>query len=115
MQYGLSNFTCPREKILPLACITCSIIGENAFIIVIEGEIRMFGLFGGKPRSKLGKFLDKRGISQEWLVKESKVSRNTISELASGKREPTVGTIKKIMAAIKKVDPNVRADDFFDL
>lgn len=75
----------------------------------------MFGLFGGKPRSKLGKFLDDRGITQEWLIKKSKVSRTTISELAAGKREPTVGTIKKIMKAIREVDPNARAEDFFDM
>lgn len=75
----------------------------------------MFGLFGGKPRSKLGKWLDARGISQEWLVSKSKVSRNTISELAAGKREPTLVTVKKIMKAIREVDPNARPDDFFDL
>lgn len=75
----------------------------------------MFGLFGGKPRSKLGKWLDQRGISQEWLVTKSKVSRNTISELASGKRTPSISTIKKIMKVIREVDPNAKADDFFDL
>jgi predicted transcriptional regulator len=75
----------------------------------------MFGLFGGKPRSKLGKWLDDRGISQEWLVKKSQVSRNTISELAAGKREPAIGTVKKIMRAIKEVDPGAKPDDFFDL
>ncbi|MCK1985194.1 MULTISPECIES: helix-turn-helix transcriptional regulator [Peribacillus] len=75
----------------------------------------MFGLFGGKSRSKLGKWLDDRGISQEWLVKKSKVSRNTISELCADKREPTVQTIKKIMAAIRTVDKDARSEDFFDL
>ncbi|MEK5066834.1 helix-turn-helix transcriptional regulator [Cytobacillus sp. FSL R5-0596] len=75
----------------------------------------MFGLFGGKPRSKLGKWLDARGISQEWLVSKSKVSRNTISELAADKRTPTLATVKKIMKAIREVDPNARPDDFFDL
>jgi len=75
----------------------------------------MFGLFGGKPRSKLGKWLDARGISQEWLVSKSRVSRNTISELASGKREPTLATVKKIMKAIRSVDPSARSEDFFDM
>jgi transcriptional regulator with XRE-family HTH domain len=76
----------------------------------------MFGLFGGKPRTKLGKFLDARGISQEWLVKESKVSRNTISQIASNRDySPTLPTIKKIMGALKKVDPHAKADDFFDV
>ncbi|MDR4936035.1 helix-turn-helix transcriptional regulator [Rossellomorea marisflavi] len=76
----------------------------------------MFGLFGGKPRTKLGRFLDARGISQEWLVKESKVSRNTISQISSNRDySPTLPTIKKIMNAIKKVDPGARPDDFFDM
>jgi transcriptional regulator with XRE-family HTH domain len=75
----------------------------------------MFSFWGGKPRSKLGRWLDSRGITQEWLVGKSKVSRNTISELASGKRQPTLDTVKKIMKAIREVDPNARPDDFFDL
>jgi predicted transcriptional regulator len=75
----------------------------------------MFGLFGGKPRSKLGRWLDDRGISQEWLINKSKVSRTTISELAAGKRQPTLETIKKIMNAIRQVDPGAKADDFFDM
>ncbi|MBD8138494.1 helix-turn-helix transcriptional regulator [Peribacillus frigoritolerans] len=75
----------------------------------------MFGLFGGKPRSKLGRWLDDRGISQEWLIKTSKVSRTTISELCADKREPTLGTIKKIMKAIRQVDPGARSEDFFDV
>lgn len=75
----------------------------------------MFGLFGGKPRSKLGRWLDARGISQEWLINKSKVSRTTISELAAGKRQPTLDTIKKIMKAIREVDPAAKADDFFDM
>jgi len=72
-------------------------------------------LWGGKPRSKLGKWLDARGISQEWLSTKAKVSRNTISELAAGKREPTVQTVRKIMKAIKEIDPKARSDQFFDI
>jgi predicted transcriptional regulator len=76
----------------------------------------MFGLFGGKPRTKLGKWLDKRGITQEWLVRNTKISRTTISKIASDKEySPTLPTIKKLMKAIKEVDPNARPDDFFDL
>ncbi|PEE25977.1 transcriptional regulator, partial [Bacillus toyonensis] len=37
----------------------------------------MFGL--GKQRSKFGKFLDKNGISQQDVVRESGVNRGTIS------------------------------------
>lgn len=76
----------------------------------------MFGLFGGKPRTKIGKWLDARGISQEWLVKKTKISRTTISKIASDKEySPTLPTIKKIMKAIKEVDPGAKTDDFFDI
>jgi transcriptional regulator with XRE-family HTH domain len=76
----------------------------------------MFGLFGGKPRSKVGKWLDSRGISQEWLVSKTKISRNTISKIASDKEySPTLPTIKKIMKVIREVDPSANPEDFFDM
>jgi transcriptional regulator with XRE-family HTH domain len=76
----------------------------------------MFGLFGGKPRSRIGKWLDARGISQEWLVSKTRVSRTTISKIASDSDySPTLPTIKKIMKAIREVDPLARPDDFFDI
>lgn len=76
----------------------------------------MFGLFAGKPRTAIGKWLDDRGISQEWLVKKSKVGRTTISKIASDKNyTPTLPTIKKIMKVIQEVDPNARSSDFFDV
>ncbi len=79
------------------------------------GEIKVFGL--GKKRSKLGKWLDKRGISQTWLSKESGVNRNTINELTSGDsdRAPTIRTVQKVLKALRKIDPGVKSDDFFDL
>ncbi|MGG1215868.1 helix-turn-helix transcriptional regulator [Priestia endophytica] len=55
------------------------------------------------------------GRSQEWLAKNSKVSRHTISEICTGKRHPSVPTIKKIMSAIKRVNKNAKAEDFFDI
>jgi transcriptional regulator with XRE-family HTH domain len=76
----------------------------------------MFGLFGGKPRTRIGKWLDARGISQEWLVSKTKISRTTISKIASDdKYSPTLATIKKLMKAIKEVDPEAKANDFFDI
>lgn len=72
----------------------------------------MFGL--GKKRSPLGKWLDDRGISQIWLAKESKVSRETIGHLCTnGEKLPTMRTAKKILDALRKVDPSVRQDDFW--
>lgn len=78
----------------------------------------MFGmLFGtGKPRTKLGKWLDKRGISQTWLKEKTGMSKSTISDLASDKdRSPTYQTMKKIIKALREIDPNVRSDDFWDM
>jgi predicted transcriptional regulator len=76
----------------------------------------MFGLWGGKPRTKVGKFLDKRGISQEWLVGKTKISRNTISKISSDDEyQPNLSTIKKIMKALREVDPNVKSDDFWSM
>jgi transcriptional regulator with XRE-family HTH domain len=69
-----------------------------------------------KRRSKLGKFLDSEGFTQEELVKVSKVSRNTISRICSDPEyTPAGSTIKKIMQAIKRIDPNAKVDDFFDI
>lgn len=70
-----------------------------------------------KSRSKLGKWLDDRGITQEWLMKRAGVGRNTISDLASADsdRQPSSRTIKKIMNVIKEIDPDATADEFFNL
>jgi predicted transcriptional regulator len=76
----------------------------------------MFGLFGGKPRTRVGKWLDDRGISQEWLVRKTRISRTTISKISSdGEYSPTLPTIKKLMKAIREVDPAAKPDDFFDM
>ncbi|MED1202554.1 helix-turn-helix transcriptional regulator [Heyndrickxia acidicola] len=76
----------------------------------------MFGLFGGKPRTPVGKFLDKWGITQEWLAKKTKISRNTISKIASDNGySPNLSTIKKVMNALREVDPKAKTEDFFDI
>jgi predicted transcriptional regulator len=87
----------------------------NGFNQERKGDETVFGL--GKKRSKLGKWLDKRGISQTWLAKTSGVSRTVISDLCNGekKHSPRLETIKKIMSALKKIDPNVKPTDFFDI
>lgn len=80
-----------------------------------EGEeFVMWGL--GKSRSKLGKLINKHGYSVQDLSKASKVNRNTIGKICSdSKYLPTASTIKKIMQAIRKIDPNAKVDDFFDM
>jgi transcriptional regulator with XRE-family HTH domain len=74
----------------------------------------MWGL--GKKRSKLGRWLDRQGYTQEDLTKESKVSRNTVSRICSDPDYlPTAKSIQKVMRAIRKIDPDAKADDFFDM
>ncbi len=70
----------------------------------------------GKPRTKLGKWIDYRGIKQEWLIKRSGLGRNTIT-WACGDPEyiPSGTTMQKILKALREVDPSVRASDFWDL
>jgi putative transcriptional regulator len=76
--------------------------------------LEWFGL--GKKRSKLGKWLDRRGISQQELEKMSGVSRGTISRLCSDdKNSPTLKTAKKIINALKKLDKSVGYDDFWSM
>lgn len=70
----------------------------------------------GKKRSKVGKFIDKNGYTQEELCKTAKIGRNTASRVCSDPEyTPSGSTIKKIMKAIRAIDPNARTDDFFDI
>ncbi|MGD8188594.1 transcriptional regulator [Brevibacillus ginsengisoli] len=74
----------------------------------------MFGL--GKKRSKLGRYLDKRGIKQQWLADVAKLNKKTVSQLASEEEYiPTGNTMKKVLQAIRKIDPNVKQDDFWTM
>ena len=74
----------------------------------------MWGL--GKRRSKLGKFIDKHGYTVQELSKASKVNRNTVGKLCSDPDYlPTTSTIKKIMNAIRQIDPSAKTNDFFDI
>lgn len=71
----------------------------------------------GKPRSKLGLWIDARGIKQNWLSETSGVNRTTISEACNNEEfiPKTTSTIQKIIKALREVDPSVRADMFWDL
>jgi len=74
----------------------------------------MWGL--GKPQSKLGKFIAKNGYSIQDLSKASKVNRNTVGKICSDPNYlPSAQTIKKIMAAIRKLDPGAKMSDFWDM
>ena len=52
-------------------------------------------------RNKLKEIREDKGISQEELAEKSKVSRTTISELETGKKEVTTNiTLEKIANAL---------------
>jgi predicted transcriptional regulator len=75
-------------------------------------EITMFGL--GKPRSKLGKFISQRGISIVEFAEETGVSRTTLGKACADQEfVPSPGVMKKILNAIRKVDPNAKIEDFW--
>jgi predicted transcriptional regulator len=83
-------------------------------MVIKMGGYNMFGSF--KPRTKLGRWLAKRGISNTWLQKKSKLNKNTITDLTTkGEHSPTQSTIKKVMTALREVDPNIKADQFWDM
>jgi len=74
----------------------------------------MWGI--GKKRSKVGKFLDKYGHSQEDLVRISKVNRNTVSKICSDPDYiPSGSTMKKILNALRKIEPGLKQTDFWDM
>lgn len=74
----------------------------------------MWGL--GKPQSKVGKFIARNGYTIQDLSKASKVNRNTVGKICSDSSYlPTANTIKKIMKAIRQIDPSAKTDDFFDI
>lgn len=77
----------------------------------------MFSFFGiGKNRSKVGKLIDKYGYTQEDLRQSSGVSRNTISKVCNDPDYvPSPGVMKKIMKAIRRIEPNAKVDDYFDM
>ncbi|WP_103110601.1 helix-turn-helix domain-containing protein [Brevibacillus reuszeri] len=70
----------------------------------------------GKKRTRLGKWLDDRGISQQWLMRTAGISKNTAGDLATKKEYlPSGSTMKKVLQALRKVDPNVKQHDFWSM
>lgn len=72
----------------------------------------MFGL--GKKRSRLGKWLDKHGVTQQWLCKNANINKDTATRAASSDDySPNLKTANRIIRALREVDPNVKHDDFW--
>ncbi|GAB1774215.1 helix-turn-helix domain-containing protein [Priestia sp. TGN 0903] len=67
-------------------------------------------------RSKFGKWLDKKGITQAEFSESSKVSRATVSTMCNEKSySPSPKVLKKVMDQVKKIDRSKEADDFFSM
>ena len=70
----------------------------------------------GKRRTKLGEWMDNRGIKQEWLRNKMDSNKNTVTSLCNNPEYmPNLKTIQSIIKALREVDPSVRADRFWDL
>ncbi|MGM0875483.1 MAG: transcriptional regulator [Bacillota bacterium] len=62
----------------------------------------MFGI--GKPRSKFGKWIDKKGIKQEQIRKKTKLGNGTITSLYFDKDYvPKISTWVKIERVLKSM------------
>jgi predicted transcriptional regulator len=74
----------------------------------------MWGI--GKPRSKLGKWLDLKGLEQQDLAKASKVSPNTITKACTDEDYiPRQDVMKKLLKAIRQIDSGAKMSDFWDM
>lgn len=69
----------------------------------------------GKNRSRLGKWIDHRGIKQQWLIENTGLNKNTISKLVNEDKPPKGETMKKVLDTLRKIDPNINANDFWEL
>lgn len=78
--------------------------------------VEVFWKFGGKQRTKLGKFIDSHGYNQSDFEKVAKLSRPTVSKACNDKEYiPSPTVMKKILNAIRQVKPNAKSSDFWDM
>lgn len=69
-----------------------------------------------RKRSRFGKWMDGKGISQMELSRRSGVASNTINNLATGTAgRPARRTGQKLMKAIREVDPAAKESEFWDV
>lgn len=79
----------------------------------VDGGAAEMGWFGtGKSRSKFGKWVDERGMTQRELSDRSGVNRNTIGELANNEdTKPSWKTRRKLDRSLR--DTGFNSDDFW--
>jgi putative transcriptional regulator len=77
-------------------------------------EVIVFMLPWSKTRTRLGKWIDGKGKSEKWLTENSGVNKNTVTALCNDvDYRPQGATRSKIINALRQVDPNVSAPDFW--
>lgn len=90
--------------------------GINFRIVVHAWNYEVMNMGIGKPRTKLGKWLDARGIKQSWLEVRTGCNKNTITSVCNNAEYmPNLKTMQSIIKALREVDPSVRAEQFWDL
>jgi putative transcriptional regulator len=74
--------------------------------------IMAFGL--GKPRSKLGRFLDRNKITQEKIRSLAGIDRTIMAEICGSEDyNPHMNTRIKLIGSLRKLGYDVRMDDFW--
>jgi autonomous glycyl radical cofactor GrcA len=69
-----------------------------------------------QKRSKLGIWLEQHNRDTDWLTRTSGLERKTVEELASNpNKSPRMITIRKILYAVKRVDPTIKVSDLWDM
>ena len=71
---------------------------------------------GKGRRSKIARFLDKNGVTQQELAEKSGVSKSTISRICQGDAfAPTMKNAQKIVRALKKITKkdDIHYDEFW--
>lgn len=73
-----------------------------------------FGWGIGKPRTRLGRFLDQEGVTQVWLEKKTGLSTPTITAICNDKNyEPTEKTKARIVTVLQHEEFDVYVEDFW--
>lgn len=76
----------------------------------------MRNLLFRQTRTNLKKWLDRQGIEQQELAKKSKVSTKTISKACRDTSYiPKPEIMRKILNTIRKIDPQAKINDFWDM
>ncbi|MFS1511775.1 transcriptional regulator [Chengkuizengella sp. SCS-71B] len=72
----------------------------------------MFGL--GKPRTKLGKYIDKKKISQKWVSENFGLNKETVSKMCSDEyHKPNRSTKHRVVSGLRKKGEEVEESDFW--